>query len=483
MVFPDKRGFESMKKDRVVPVMLKVNADEFTPIELFYNLDGCHKFLLESAECGKNWGRYSFLGASPHMAVKSYGDRVVTVSKGGVKTENGRVLDIVEDYFKRYGYDSAPPGLFADLPAFTGGAVGYVGYDVIRLYEKLPDDNPDELHLPECFLMFYKEVIIYDHFYHNLYVVYNAVPDEDTEYEHIVERLYELKKTVLRKKDLHPLATVQNLAPEFRASFNENSFCEKVRKAMEYIKAGDIFQVVLSERMASAAKVEPFEAYRRLRALNPSPYLFYMDFGEFQVVGSSPESLVAVKDGIVTTNPIAGTRPRGKTPEEDEKLKKELLADEKERAEHVMLVDLGRNDLGKVSEFGSVKVERFMEVDMYSHVMHIVSTVSGRLKQGKTCIDALLACLPAGTVSGAPKIRAMEIIDELEEKRRGIYAGAVGYLGFRGNMDFCIAIRTIILKDGMAYIQSGAGIVYDSVPEKEYREILNKAMALKEVLG
>jgi len=483
MIFPDKPVFESMKRDHVVPVVLKVNADEFTPIELFYNLDGSNKFLLESAEYGKNWGRYSLLGCGPHTVVKSYGDRVVTISKDGVKAEKGRVLDIVGNYFKRYGYGSIPPGLPADLPLFTGGAVGYVGYDVIRLHEKLPDDNPDELHLPECLLMFYGEVIIYDHFYHELYVVYNSTPGEDIQYEHIVERLEELKKTVLRKKELHPLNMAGDSIPEFLTNFDETTFCGKVRRAIEYIKAGDIFQVVLSEQMTATVKVDPFEAYRRLRTLNPSPYLFYMDLGDFQLVGSSPESLVAVKDGVVTTNPIAGTRPRGKTPEEDERLKEELLADEKERAEHVMLVDLGRNDLGKVSRFGSVRMERFMEVDMYSHVMHIVSTVSGRLRPGKTCIDALLACLPAGTVSGAPKIRAMEIIDELEEKRRGIYAGAVGYLGYRGNMDFCITIRTIIFKDGTAYIQSGAGIVCDSVPEKEYREILNKAMALKEVLG
>ncbi|MDI3482027.1 MAG: anthranilate synthase component [Tepidanaerobacteraceae bacterium] len=481
MAFPDKPTFESMKKDHVIPVMLRVNADEFTPIELFYNLEGENKFLLESAECGKTWGRYSFLGANPYMIVKSYKDSIITVSNGAPKVEKGRALDIVGNYFKTYDYRSIP-GLPADLPAFTGGAVGYVGYDVIRLYEKLPDNNPDELHLPECFLMFYREVIIYDHFYHNLYVVYNATPDEDTEYEHIVERLHELKNTVLRKRNLHPLTAAKNKAPEFRATCSQDAFCDKVRRAIEYIRAGDIFQVVLSERLAAATEVEPFEAYRRLRALNPSPYLFYMDFGDFHVVGSSPESLVSVKGGIVTTNPIAGTMPRGKTPEEDEKLKRKLLADEKERAEHAMLVDLGRNDVGKVSEFGSVQVQRFMEVDMYSHVMHIVSTVTGRLKQGKTCIDALLACLPAGTVSGAPKIRAMEIIDELEEKRRGIYAGAVGYIGFSQNMDFCIAIRTIIFKGGTAYIQSGAGIVYDSVPEKEYQEVLNKAAALKEVL-
>jgi len=483
MVFPDKVEFESMRKGYVVPVVLKVNADEFTPIELFYNLNGNNKFLLESAEYGKKWGRYSFLGYDPYMIVKSYKDMILIVSEDGVKTENGKVLDMVKDYFKKYRYCSKINWSQAGIPAFTGGAVGYVGYDIIRLYENIPDNNPDELQLPECYLMFYREVIIYDHFYHNLYLVYNAMPEEDIEYEQIIERLYQLKKIVLRRADLHPLPVDRKTDLEHRANYDEKSFCEKVRKAVEYIRAGDIFQVVLSQRMTVAAGVDPFSAYRRLRALNPSPYLFYIDFGDFYLVGSSPESLVAVRNGTVTTNPIAGTRPRGKTPEEDERLKLELLADEKERAEHVMLVDLGRNDVGKVSEFGSVKVERFMEVDMYSHVMHIVSTVSGRLKQGKTCIDALLACLPAGTVSGAPKIRAMEIIDELEETRRGIYAGAVGYLGFRDNMDFCIAIRTIIFKDGMAYIQSGAGIVYDSVPEKEYRETLNKAMALKEVLG
>ncbi|MCL6557688.1 MAG: anthranilate synthase component I [Firmicutes bacterium] len=483
MTSPDKHKFESMAKDHVIPVTLTINADEFTPIELFYNLEGKNKFLLESAECGKSWGRYSFMGANPYMTVKSYGDEIITVSHGQTKIVHGRLLDVVEKYFEGLRCSKHHDELFPDLPPFAGGAVGYVGYDAIRLYENLPDSNPDDMRLPECFFMFYRDVAIYDHFYHKLCLVHNVLPGENADYDSIVNGLYEMKSAVLKKTGPHPISLSGKNATEFCTVSSRDSFLKKVERAIEYIKAGEIFQVVLSEQLSSATQVTPFEAYRNLRSLNPSPYLFYMDFGDFQIVGSSPESLVSVKDGIVATNPIAGTMPRGKTPEEDERLKENLLSDEKERAEHAMLVDLGRNDVGKVCEFGSVEVQRFMEVDMYSHVMHIVSTVAGKLKADKTCTDALLACLPAGTVSGAPKIRAMEIIDELEEKRRGIYAGAVGYFSFSHNMDFCIAIRTIIFKGDTAFIQAGAGIVCDSVPEREYAEILNKAAALKEVLG
>lgn len=329
--------------------------------------------------------------------------------------------------------------------------------------------------------MFYKSFICYDHFKHRIYIVYNVYPDEDVEYEEVLQEinglLQEIKSTNIEFHDLSPQEE-----KEVNYNFTKEEFCQIVKKAKEYIEKGDIFQVVLSQRLKARVNSHPFEVYRRLRSKNPSPYLFYIDFGVFQLLGSSPESLVSVFGDKVTTNPIAGTRRRGKDVEEDLRLKDELLKDEKERAEHVMLVDLGRNDIGKVSEFGSVKIERFMEVDFYSHVMHIVSTVSGKLKRGLTAFDALIACLPAGTVSGAPKIRAMEIIDELENVRRSFYAGAVGYFSYNGNMDMCIAIRTILFKEGYAYVQAGAGIVYDSIPEMEYCETLNKAMALKEVL-
>jgi anthranilate synthase component 1 len=359
--------------------------------------------------------------------------------------------------------------------------VGYVGYDVIRQYEKLPDKNPDTIQVPEAYLLFYKEVLVYDHFYHTISIIRNVFPEEEVSYGDVIEALNLKKVEILRCSPLHPIKNEASLE-SLDSNFDEESFCQIVRRAKDYITAGDAFQIVLSQRLTAITDAKPFDAYRKLRYLNPSPYMFYIDFGDFQIVGSSPESLVRVEGKKVMTNPIAGTRPRGKNEQEDERLKSELLSDEKERAEHLMLVDLARNDIGKVSKIGTVELERFMEVELYSHVMHIVSTVSGQLSDDKDYFDALVACLPAGTVSGAPKIRAMEIIDELENVRRGIYAGAVGYFSYTGNMDMCIAIRTIIFKGRKAYIQAGAGIVYDSVPELEYRETLNKAMALKEVL-
>ncbi|MBM7582005.1 anthranilate synthase component 1 [Caldicoprobacter guelmensis] len=477
MIFPNEAEFRRLRGNgSVVPVTLKLNADELTPISLFYSLKGRRKFLLESAENGRNWGRYSFLGCNPYMAISSYGDQIFIEKDGKIETVAGKVLDEVKKYMSRYNMAS-----IMGIPPFTGGAVGYVGYDVVRQYEKLPDKNPDLIQVPEAYLMFYKDVIAYDHFYHTVSIVCNVLPEDQVEYSDVVDRLNSIKDQITKMEEIHPLDMTSNLE-YIHSNYDKESFCKIVQKAKEYIVAGDVFQVVLSQRLTAITYTEPFDAYRKLRFLNPSPYMFYIDFEDFQIVGSSPESLVNVEGRTVRTNPIAGTRPRGKTKEEDERLKEELLSDEKERAEHVMLVDLGRNDIGKVSKFGSVKVDRFMGVDMYSHVMHIVSTVSGQLKDDKDCFDALVACLPAGTVSGAPKIRAMEIIDELENVRRGIYAGAVGYFAYTGNMDMCIAIRTIVFKGQKAYIQAGAGIVYDSIPELEYQETLNKAMALKEVL-
>jgi len=477
LIFPDKAKFyELREKHSIVPVVLKMNADEITPISLFYSLRGERKFLFESVENGKNWGRYSILGCNPYMTVKSHGGQVWIEKDGRTDVVMGKVLDEVKRHMNSYDVAST-----VEMFPFTGGAVGYVGYDIVKQYERLPDNNPDLIQIPEAYLMFYKDVIVYDHFNHVLSIVCNVLPEDEIMYQDVADRLNRIKEEIMRIGDIHALDTLCGLG-RIEANYDREGFCEIVRKAKEYIASGDIFQVVLSQRLTATTRTKPFDAYRKLRSLNPSPYMFYIDFGDFQIVGSSPESLVSVEGRTVKTNPIAGTRPRGNTKEDDERLKRELLSDEKERAEHVMLVDLGRNDIGKVSQFGSVNVDRFMGVDMYSHVMHIASTVSGRLKEDKDCFDALVACLPAGTVSGAPKLRAMEIIDELENVRRGIYAGAVGYFAYTGNMDMCIAIRTIIFKDGKAYIQAGAGIVYDSVPELEYQETLNKAMVLKEVL-
>lgn len=460
---------------KTFPIVLQINGDELTPIAIYYNLQGERKFLFESVVSEKEIGRYSFMGSDPYLKISSFREKV-TIEKGSeTKIVYGKVLDYIKNYVD-IEYDSE----VFDVP-FTGGAIGYVGYDVIRQYEKLPDDNFDELKLPEAYLMFYKIFICYDHFKHNINIVYNVFPEDETEYAAILEQLQEVKNAIMNGNNLHPLKEV-DINKNYESNYTEEQFESLVEKAKEYIKAGDIFQVVLSQRLKFKNTSEPFDVYRRLRSKNPSPYLFYLDFGDFQIAGSSPEILVSVKDNIVKTNPIAGSRPRGKNKEEDEKLRKELIEDEKERAEHLMLVDLGRNDIGKVSEFGTVIVNRFMEIDMYSHIMHIVSEVSGELKKDLTCFEALSSCLPVGTVSGAPKVRAMEIIDELENVRRGIYAGGVGYFSYNGNMDICIAIRTVVFKDDNAYVQAGAGLVYDSVPETEYKESQNKARALKEVI-
>lgn len=471
----EKEFYDQRKLHKTFPISLQVNGDELTPITLYYNLQGRKKFLLESVYSEKEIGRYSFMGADPYMTIKSYKDEIIISGDNGTKTVYGKVLDYVKQYVN-IDYNSE----VFDIP-FTGGAIGYVGYDVVRQYEKLPDNNIDELKVPEANLMFYKIFICYDHFKHNINIVYNVFPEDNSDYNKITETLDNIKQSIISSNVLHPLKEA-DLNKEVESNVTEEEYCEMVERAKEYIKAGDIFQVVPSQRLKFKNASEPFDVYRRLRSKNPSPYLFYIDFEDFQIAGSSPESLVSVKDNRVITNPIAGTRPRGKSLEEDEKLKNELLEDEKERAEHLMLVDLGRNDIGRISEFGTVNVDRFMEIDLYSHVMHIVSMVSGKLKKELNCFDALSSCLPVGTVSGAPKVRAMEIIDELENVRRGIYAGAVGYFSHNGNMDTCIAIRTIVFKDDYAYVQSGAGIVYDSDPKTEYRETLNKAMAMKEVI-
>ncbi|RPA55538.1 anthranilate synthase component I [Aerococcus agrisoli] len=468
--------FDELKQgNEVFPVYLTVNADQLTPIGMFYNLEGEHKFLFESVISEKEIGRYSYLGANPYKSITSYGDDVTITSADHTEHLKGKVLDYVKA-------ETLIPYATSNMPTpFVGGAIGYVGYDVIRQYESLPNVNPDELQTPESYLMFYKQFISYDHFQHKMTLVYNVFPDDSADYATVTATLQQLAEDMNQVKGIQPYqAATEN--PELSSNIDEATFSDMVEQAKEYIKAGDIFQVVLSHRLTIKSASEPFDIYRRLRSKNPSPYLFYIDFGDFHIIGSSPESLVTVQDGKVMTNPIAGTRKRGKDAAEDQQLKEELLSDEKERAEHVMLVDLGRNDIGRISEFGSVEVGKFMDVDLYSHVMHIVSEVTGTLKPELTCFDALSACLPVGTVSGAPKIRAMSIIDELENTKRGIYAGAVGYFSHNGDMNTCIAIRTIVLKDGNAYVQAGAGIVYDSNPQSEYTETLNKSMAMKEVI-
>ncbi|MDP4143735.1 MAG: anthranilate synthase component I [Bacillota bacterium] len=482
MISLNEEQFNQYKmRGEVFPIALTTNEDELTPIGVFYNLKGKNKFLLESASQESGMGRYSFIGDTPYLTIQSYKEDVEIISSAGIEKYKGKVLDYIK---KQLAYKYNPAGI--DIP-FAGGAIGYVGYDVIRQYEVLPDNNEDKINIPEANLMFYKTYICYDHYKHKLSVIYNVLPEDTTSYNEIIEKLNGISNLIRQNNGVHQLKEAdENKIVE--SNLTEEEYCNIVNKAKEYIVKGDIFQVVLSQRLKFKTKSEPFDVYRRLRSKNPSPYLFYIDFESYQVAGSSPESLVTVlkekdKDSFrVITNPIAGTRPRGKTEEEDLKYKAELIKDEKEIAEHVMLVDLGRNDIGRISDFGTVNIDRFMEVDNYSHVMHLVSKVSGRLRSDYTCFEALSSCLPVGTVSGAPKVRAMEIIDELENLRRGLYAGAVGYFSYNGNMDTCIAIRTIVFKDETAYVQAGAGIVYDSNPASEYRETLNKAMAMKEVI-
>lgn len=477
MISLTKEQFNELKKgNKVFPVILEAHADELTPIVMFYNLEGKNRCLLESALATKESGRYSFMAENPYLQVTGVGSNISIIKEDGSKVERkGDLLDTIKDLLN-IQYSSE----YLSLP-FGGGAIGYVGYDMIRQYEKLPDNNKDEIDVPEAYLLFYKTVICYDHYSHKLYILYNVLYEDELEYEDIVKILEATYEKIRMRKEVDSFEKKQ-LSAKVRSNLSQEEFCDLVNRAKDYIKKGDVFQVVLSQRFSIETEADSFETYRRLRSENPSPYLFYIEFGDFEVVGSSPERLVSLKEGIVTTNPIAGTRPRGKSREEDDLLAEELLADEKERAEHVMLVDLGRNDVGRISDFGTVNVDKFMEVELYSQVMHLVSKVSGRLKEGLSSYDALKACMPAGTVSGAPKIRAMEIIDELENVRRGIYAGALGYFSYDGNMDFCIAIRTIVFKNKTAYIQAGAGIVHDSDPIKEYRETINKAKALRLVI-
>lgn len=484
MINMNEDRFEQLKNDKkVFPVIMDFMADQITPISIFLNFDSKYKFMLESATAGEGRGRYTFLGENPKKIIKS-DENSVEIEKykqnqenENIRIENGNLIDILKEHTEKdYVLENS------ELP-FTGGSVGYIGYDAIRHIEDLELKNPTEIEIPEAFMMFYKEIIAYDHSRGTISIIRNI--DED-DYDKSLDEIKEDINGVYQKiTNAVPPKNIDSelgkaefeISEEFKANF-----CNKVKKAIEYIENGEIVQVVLSNRFKLETEREPFEIYRRLRMENPSPYLFYLDCGEFQVVGSSPESLVKVRNGRVETLPIAGTRPRGKDTEEDKELERELLSDKKELSEHIMLVDLGKEDLAKVSREGTVNVDQYKVIERYSHVMHIVSKVSGEMEKGKDSYDAFKACFPAGTVSGSPKLRAMEIIEELESVKRELYSGAVGYFGYGGDMDVCIAIRTIVLKDKTAYLQAGAGIVLDSVPEREFLETINKAKALMEVV-
>lgn len=473
MININENKYKDLKNNgKTFPIVKEYIADEITPASIFLNLDGEYKFLLESAANGQ--GRYTFLGENPEKIIMSNEEDIKIIKDNKEEKIRGNVLDILKKNIE-IDYDRAN----TEIP-FTGGAVGYIGYDCIRHIEKIPRGNEEEIKIPESIMMFCKKLAVYDHAKSTLSIIYNSDINED--YKDAIKNIdkFFMKITKERKRTNYEENISKN---QFKVDEEmKKKFIEKVEKAKQYIINGDIFQVVLSNRFVKDTNMNSFEIYRRLKRKNPSPYLYYIDCKEFQIVGSSPESLVKVRSGIVETLPIAGTRPRGKTSYEDKKNEEELLKDEKEISEHLMLVDLGRNDIGKVAKKGTIELSRFKEIERYSHVMHIVSEVRGEIEKDKDAFDAFKACFPAGTVSGAPKIRAMEIIEELEDKKRELYSGAVGYFGYNGDMDVCIAIRTIVLKNKKAYIQAGAGIVYDSISENEFMETVNKAKALMEVI-
>ncbi|MDX1621983.1 MAG: anthranilate synthase component I [Nitriliruptorales bacterium] len=478
---PSRDEFIALAEDHgSVPVWREVLSDLETPLSVYAKLAGDGPtFLLESAEHGERWGRYSFVGADPFLVLRGRDGEVRWEGDppAAVRDATG-ALDALDKATRAL---HAPTGL-VQVP-LHGGAVGYIGYDAVREIERLPDTGEDTLGVDDVVMMFPRHVVALDHLRQVMTVVTNVVIGDDDPGEQydaaaaatdaLVERL---SSTAPPGRPVSPPS--EEPSEDADSNLSPGRFAELVEQVKEHIAAGDTFQTVLSQRFQLETSAEPFDLYRVLRVINPSPYLFLFDLGDLHVVGSSPEALVQVHGNHVETWPIAGTRPRGASPKEDRALERELIADAKERAEHVMLVDLGRNDLGRVCEVGSVTVDDMMGIEHYSHVMHLVSSVSGKLREGLSPVDVLRAVFPAGTVSGAPKVRAMEIIDELEPTRRGIYSGAVGYVDFSGNLDTCIAIRTVVVKDGVAYVQAGAGIVADSSPQAEEAETRNKARAL-----
>jgi len=494
---------ELARGSSVVPVYRQLVGDTLTPVSAFCKIqEGEWAFLFESVVGGERLGRYSFLGSGPFLRFQAYQQRVRVehLPAGGKATaqefDHPDPLRLLEEKLALYRAPHVP-----GLPRFCGGAVGYAAYDAVRYVERLPNPPPDDRGLPDLCFAFYDRMVIFDHINKTIAAVAHAhLPSPPTplpggarggdgdlrrsyqeacaRVDRLVERLQQGVADI-QTTDITPVGEVNR---PYRSNFEPAAFEAAVAKCKEYIKAGDIFQVVISQRLETQTTARPFDIYRTLRVVNPSPFLFYVKAGPVCLVGSSPEIMVRVEGERVTIRPLAGTRRRGKTEEEDAALAAELLADPKERAEHIMLVDLGRNDVGRVARYGTIQLSDVMTGERYSHVMHLCSTVTGRLQPGKTAFDALRSCLPAGTLSGAPKVRAMEIIDELEPHRRGPYGGAVGYVDFSGNMDTCIALRTLVLKGQTAYLQAGAGIVADSVPEKEREETLNKARGLLRAL-
>jgi anthranilate synthase component 1 len=484
MIQPSLSHFRQMAtQGNFVPVFKEFLSDLETPVSAYLKIKNkSFSYLLESADGGKQWGRYSFIGYQP-LLIAAYRDQTMEVRTGTgdtLVTHGADLLAMVRDIIRQF-----KPVPVSTLPVFQGGLVGYINYDLVRTWERLPLECPEDLEMPEAVFIVPERLIIFDHLTHHIKVIAFAYIEPDKKVETLYERACkEIEDTLSelnRPVSLAPSparAAVENL----QANFSQIEFENAVRRAKEYILAGDITQVVLSQKFFGEVRGDCFSLYRTMRSINPSPYMFYLHFGETILVGASPESLVRLTNGVIELRPIAGTRPRGEDWEKDRALEKELLADPKECAEHVMLLDLGRNDAGKVAVAGSVAVPRFMEVERYSHVMHIVSTVKAQLRPDADQFDLFRAVFPAGTVSGSPKIRAMEIINELEPSLRGPYAGAVGYFGFNGNVDFCITIRSMWVVRNRLSFQVGAGIVADSVPEREFQETLNKAGAMLQAI-
>jgi anthranilate synthase component 1 len=473
MYYPTLEELKRLEKDKgnLVPIYRDIAADMDTPVSAYLKINrGGYSFLLESVEGAERLARYSFIGTDPYRVLITRNE------------DNVNPLPLLAAELNQYRLVPIP-----NLPRFCSGAVGYLSYEVAAYFEALPSPANDPLGLPESIFMFTDTILVFDHVTHKIRVLSHVRLNGDDIERSYTEAVDKIETLVARLKQPLPEARAQ---PSHHitgsrcvsSNFTEEQFEACVTKAKEYIASGEVIQVVLSQRFTRPTNAKPFEIYRALRSLNPSPYMFFLDFQDFHLLGASPEILVRVEDGTVMTRPLAGTRPRGKDPTEDIRLEQELRTDEKERAEHIMLVDLGRNDIGRVSEPGTVVIDRLMEVERYSHVMHLVTHVQGKLRHDLTPFHALEACFPAGTVAGAPKVRAMEIIAELEPDKRGPYAGAVGYFSFSGNMDMAITIRSMVVKDGVAHVQAGCGVVYDSIPEREFAETINKAKALLEAI-
>ena len=482
MISPDLKTFLALSREStLVPVVKTLTADLLTPVGAFLSVAARQKyaFLLESVEGGEKIGRYTFLGANPRMVVIAHGQQISVCRNGSVEYHEGKVAGFLRECLREHR-----PAAWPGLPPFTAGGVGYFSYDMVRQFEHLPEKAKSDLNLPDCIFTFYDRLLAFDHLRHQLHIIAAADVRSTSPrkaYDQALADIDSLERQLARSGRAQSLGWTTSGKPgkiKVHASTSHKGFLENVCRAKEYIAAGDIFQVVLSQRLDFEPPAEPFAIYRALRTVNPSPYMFFLQLNDLHVLGASPEMLVRVSGRKLEYRPIAGTRKRGVDAGDDERLAEELRTDEKERAEHVMLVDLGRNDLGRVSDYGTVKVRDLMYVERYSHVMHLVSSLEGQLRPELDAIDALAACFPAGTLSGAPKVRAMEIIEELEPLRRGVYGGSIFYADHAGNLDSCIAIRTMVVHRGRAYVQAGAGIVADSDPESEYQECMNKASAL-----